>query len=135
MIFQDSDRSGNISFNGGWHLRFISLYNVLIYLYQNLKDCGSILQTGKMSSGILTEIVVVSMVTLAKGRFTEVSSGSIDGVELAEALRAFGYNLSPTVLGLVQVKYGMFHRIIHTSNIHLGYHRIRFLASRSITGL
>jgi peflin len=33
-------------------------------------------------------------------------SGSIDGAELANALRQFGYNLSPQLLTLVEKKYG-----------------------------
>lgn len=38
--------------------------------------------------------------------FDRDRSGSIDGSELADALRAFGYNLSPKVLQLIQIKYG-----------------------------
>jgi len=38
--------------------------------------------------------------------FDRDRSGAIDGHELAEALRSFGYNLSPAVLGLIQFKYG-----------------------------
>ena len=38
--------------------------------------------------------------------FDRDRSGSIDGVELAEALRSFGYNLPPSVLTLVEQKYG-----------------------------
>ncbi|KAH9901276.1 hypothetical protein C8Q73DRAFT_742864 [Cubamyces lactineus] len=37
--------------------------------------------------------------------FDRDRSGSIDGSELAEALRSFGYNLSPTLLSLVEQKY------------------------------
>jgi peflin len=34
-------------------------------------------------------------------------SGTIEGRELAEALRGFGFNLSPTILRLVEAKYGV----------------------------
>ena len=37
--------------------------------------------------------------------FDRDRSGSIDGVELAEALRSFGYNLPPNILTLVEQKY------------------------------
>ncbi|KAI0361976.1 EF-hand [Trametes cingulata] len=37
--------------------------------------------------------------------FDRDRSGSIDGAELAEALRSFGYNLSPTLLSLLEQKY------------------------------
>ena len=38
--------------------------------------------------------------------FDRDQSGSIEGRELAEALRSFGYNLSPPLLTLVEQKYG-----------------------------
>ena len=38
--------------------------------------------------------------------FDRDQSGSIDGHELAQALRSFGYNLSPFLLSLVEQKYG-----------------------------
>ncbi|GJJ12263.1 hypothetical protein Clacol_006504 [Clathrus columnatus] len=38
-------------------------------------------------------------------QFDRDSSGSIDGVELAAAFRSFGYNLSPTILMLLEQKY------------------------------
>ncbi|KAI0079972.1 EF-hand [Panus rudis PR-1116 ss-1] len=37
--------------------------------------------------------------------FDRDRSGSIDGHELASALRSFGYNLSPTLLSLIEQKY------------------------------
>ncbi|KAI0928818.1 hypothetical protein AcW1_005948 [Taiwanofungus camphoratus] len=37
--------------------------------------------------------------------FDKDRSGSIDGYELAEALRSFGYNLSPSILTLIEQKY------------------------------
>ncbi|GBE82346.1 hypothetical protein BKA93DRAFT_760590 [Sparassis latifolia] len=37
--------------------------------------------------------------------FDRDRSGSIDGHELAEALRSFGYNLSPNILTLIEQKY------------------------------
>jgi Ca2+-binding EF-hand superfamily protein len=38
--------------------------------------------------------------------FDRDNSGSIDGPELTEALRQFGYNLSPQLLTLLERKYG-----------------------------
>lgn len=38
--------------------------------------------------------------------FDRDRSGSIDGHELADALRNFGYNLSPIILQLLEQKYG-----------------------------
>ena len=38
--------------------------------------------------------------------FDRDRSGSIEGAELSEALRSFGYNLSPTLLSLLEAKYG-----------------------------
>ncbi|KAH9854116.1 hypothetical protein C2E23DRAFT_83898 [Lenzites betulinus] len=37
--------------------------------------------------------------------FDRDRSGSIEGAELSEALRSFGYNLSPTLLALLEQKY------------------------------
>ncbi|THH20370.1 hypothetical protein EW146_g978 [Bondarzewia mesenterica] len=37
--------------------------------------------------------------------FDKDRSGSIDGYELAEALRSFGYNLAPSILTLIEQKY------------------------------
>ena len=41
--------------------------------------------------------------------FDRDRSGSIDGHELADALRNFGYDLSPFLLQLLEQKYGMEH--------------------------
>lgn len=38
--------------------------------------------------------------------FDKDRSGTIDGYELAEALRSFGYNLAPSILTLIEQKYG-----------------------------
>jgi Ca2+-binding EF-hand superfamily protein len=38
--------------------------------------------------------------------FDRDRSGSIEGRELAESLRSFGYNLSPSILMLIEQKYG-----------------------------
>lgn len=38
-------------------------------------------------------------------QFDRDGSGSIDGAELSSALRSFGYNLSPTILMLLEQKY------------------------------
>ena len=39
-------------------------------------------------------------------RFDRDRSGSIDGRELTDALRSFGYNLSPVLLTSIEHKYG-----------------------------
>jgi len=39
--------------------------------------------------------------------FDRDQSGTIDGTELAAALRQFGYNLSPTLLSLLEQKYAV----------------------------
>ena len=38
--------------------------------------------------------------------FDRDHSGSIEGADLSEALRSFGYNLSPVLLSLLEAKYG-----------------------------
>lgn len=38
--------------------------------------------------------------------FDRDQSGSIEGTELAAALRQFGYSLNPTLLSLIEQKYG-----------------------------
>lgn len=38
--------------------------------------------------------------------FDRDGSGTIDGHELANALRNFGYNLSPTLMAMLEQKYG-----------------------------
>jgi Ca2+-binding EF-hand superfamily protein len=43
--------------------------------------------------------------------FDRDRSGSIEGAELAEALRSFGYNLSPPLLALIEHKYGKQNRL------------------------
>ena len=45
--------------------------------------------------------------------FDRDQSGSIEGRELAEALRSFGYNLSPPLLMLIEQKYGGFFTYFH----------------------
>jgi Ca2+-binding EF-hand superfamily protein len=41
--------------------------------------------------------------------FDKDRSGTIDGHELAEALRSFGYRLAPSLLTLIEQKYGKPH--------------------------
>jgi peflin len=38
--------------------------------------------------------------------FDRDHSGSIEGRELSEALKSFGYRLSPALLNLIELKYG-----------------------------
>ena len=40
--------------------------------------------------------------------FDRDRSGSIDGDELSQALGSFGYKLSPTILTLIEHKYGVY---------------------------
>ena len=47
--------------------------------------------------------------------FDRDNSGSIDGGELSEALRQFGYNLSPQLLVLLERKYGAYHLHLFSS--------------------
>ena len=51
--------------------------------------------------------------------FDRDNSGSIDGGELSEALRQFGYNLSPQLLVLLERKYGAYHLHPSPSTRHL----------------
>ena len=56
--------------------------------------------------------------------FDRDGSGTIDGHELADALRNFGYNLSPTLMSMLEQKYG---------KLRLGLHAMsksRFLTRR-----
>ena len=43
--------------------------------------------------------------------FDKDRSGTIDGHELAEALRSFGYRLAPSLLTLIEQKYGKPHGV------------------------
>jgi hypothetical protein len=58
--------------------------------------------------------------------FDRDRSGSIEGRELAEALRNFGYNLSPPLLTLVEQKYGKIAKFVlcHRSAQHTSPSRI-----------
>ena|ERR1700733_14223436 len=49
-------------------------------------------------------------------------SGSIEGAELSNALRQFGYNLSPPLLQLVLRKYGEPHYLLLVSQLSLFSH-------------
>ena len=91
--WQDTDRSGTIGFNGsspcckeaqarradGFH----AIHAEFVGLWKYIQDWQNVFR-----------------------HFDRDRSGSIDGSELAEALRSFGYNLSPTLLSLVEQKYG-----------------------------
>ena len=50
--------------------------------------------------------------------FDRDQSGTIDGTELAAALRQFGYNLNPTLLMLLEQKYGKASNLV-TSRLDL----------------
>lgn len=43
--------------------------------------------------------------------FDQDHSGSIDGAELAQAIRQFGFNLSPNLLSLLEQKYCALFRV------------------------
>ena len=77
---------------------------------QNSPGFGSISPIGRESLDTLTSVrVVISVNDLPRRFLLEYEtdgSGSIDGHELANALRSFGYNLTPPILSLIEQKYG-----------------------------
>ncbi|KAJ3881900.1 hypothetical protein F5051DRAFT_320911 [Lentinula edodes] len=77
MSIFDTDRSGTIGFNEA------SPSTLFAGLWKYIKDWQNVFR-----------------------HFDRDRSGSIDGVELREALSQFGYQLSPQLLDLVQRKYG-----------------------------
>jgi peflin len=91
-IDQDTDRSGTIGFNEVRFWSFLTTAHATLNLsritqfaglWKYIKDWQNVFR-----------------------HFDRDRSGSIDGQELAEALRQFGYNLSPPLLQLVERKYG-----------------------------
>ena len=91
--WQDTDRSGTIGFNGsspcckeaqarradGFH----AIHAEFVGLWKYIQDWQNVFR-----------------------HFDRDRSGSIEGAELSEALRSFGYNLSPMLLSLLEQKYG-----------------------------
>ena len=84
---QDVDRSGTINFNGTCHTLLISINLIRITefagLWKYISDWQNVFR-----------------------HFDQDRSGSIEGRELADALRSFGYTLSPHLLSLIERKYG-----------------------------
>ncbi|KAI0709079.1 hypothetical protein C8Q76DRAFT_695399 [Earliella scabrosa] len=90
MSIFDTDRSGTIGFNG-----------------KSLTSSPACLPAGRREpksqfAGLWKYIQDWQNVFR---HFDRDRSGSIDGAELSEALRSFGYNLSPTLLSLLEQKY------------------------------
>lgn len=97
LLMKDTDRSGTIGFAG--------------------KEDASeslpwrILRTGPIEFAGLWKYIA-DWQNVFK-HFDRDRSGSIDGHELAQALRSFGYTLSPFILSLVEQKYGRLFFEIH----------------------
>jgi len=103
----DSDRSGSITVNelqsalvnGNWSKFDLDTVKMLMNIFDTDRS-GSI--GFKEFSGLWKYIADWQNVFR---HFDSDHSGSIEGRELAEALRSFGYNLSPPLLTLVEHKY------------------------------
>ncbi len=86
---KDTDRSGTINYTGMKSIcdstHTISLYLPLEFagLWKYITDWQNVFR-----------------------HFDRDRSGSIEGRELAEALKSFGYSLSPQLLALIENKYG-----------------------------
>jgi Ca2+-binding EF-hand superfamily protein len=57
--------------------------------------------------------------------FDRDRSGSIDGHELSQALGSFGYKLSPTILALIEQKYG---KIPASASVKVFVYHVVFLS-------
>lgn len=88
---QDTDRSGTIGFSGA--------LQHIVTICENLS-----LTTLSEFAGLWKYIEDWQRVFR---HFDRDASGSIDGHELASALKNFGYNLSPALLSLIEQKYCM----------------------------
>jgi len=103
----DTDRSGSITVNelqtalvnGNWSKFDLDTVKMLMNIFDTDRS-GSIGFTE--FSGLWKYIADWQNVFR---HFDRDQSGSIEGRELAEALRSFGYNLSPPLLMLVEQKY------------------------------
>jgi len=106
----DTDRSGHISvhelqkalINGDWSPFDLDTCKLLMSIFDTDRS-GSI--GFNEFSGLWKYIKDWQGVFR---HFDKDRSGSIDGAELQAALKQFGYNLSPTMLQLVEKKYDMF---------------------------
>ncbi|KAI0053842.1 EF-hand, partial [Auriscalpium vulgare] len=103
----DSDRSGSISVNelqaalvnGNWSRFDLDTVKMLMNIFDTDRN-GTI--------GFAEFSGLWKYITDWQGvfrHFDKDRSGSIDGYELSEALRSFGYNLSPSILTLIEQKY------------------------------
>ncbi|RDX56896.1 EF-hand, partial [Polyporus arcularius HHB13444] len=106
----DTDRSGAISVtelqaalvNGNWTRFDLDTVKMLMSIFDTDRS-GTIGFNGKSQfSGLWKYIQDWQNVFR---HFDRDRSGSIEGAELSEALRSFGYNLSPTLLSLLEQKY------------------------------
>ncbi|KAJ7197167.1 hypothetical protein GGX14DRAFT_552439 [Mycena pura] len=129
LLFQyfsavDQDRSGSISvtelqaalINGNWTRFDLDTVKMLMGIFDT-DNSGTIDFKGGQASVILS-LVLYSNASEFSGLWKYISdwqnvfvhfdrdgSGSIEGSELQQALKSFGYNLSPTLLTLVERKY------------------------------
>lgn len=88
ILLQDTDRSGTINFQGTFtnnHIPLLAEPNSLEFagLWKYISDWQNVFR-----------------------HFDRDRSGSIEGRELSEALKSFGYGLSPSLLTLIEHKYG-----------------------------
>lgn len=103
----DADRSGSISVNelqaalvnGNWSRFDLDTVKMLMNIFDT--DRSGTIGFAEFS-GLWKYISDWQNVFR---HFDKDRSGSIDGYELAEALRSFGYNLSPSILTLIEQKY------------------------------
>lgn len=97
MSIFDVDRSGTIGFNefaGLWqYVKDWQGYDIVSY---------NIVPTFGTDEHVFLLVMMYSVFR----HFDADRSGSIEGSELSNALRQFGYNLSPPLLQLVLAKYG-----------------------------
>jgi len=104
----DTDRSGNITvhelqkalINGDWTPFDLDTVKLLMSIFDT--DRSGTIGFNEFS-GLWKYIKDWQNVFR---HFDRDGSGSIDGRELSEALRQFGYNLAPPLLALVERKYG-----------------------------
>ncbi|KAF8516909.1 hypothetical protein BU17DRAFT_92271 [Hysterangium stoloniferum] len=109
----DADHSGSITVrelqralvNGNWtskHIHVLST-NILAWMLMNIFDVD---RSGTISFNEFSGLwKYISDWQNVFKNFDRDGSGTIDGQELATALRSFGYNLSPFILSLIEQKY------------------------------
>ena len=97
---QDTDRSGTIAFN-----EFVGLFKYIGEWQTCVGIVFSCLSCSAFHDAALTPPHTAYLFSVFR-HFDTDRSGTIDGQELSNALRQFGYNLNPHLLSLVEQKYG-----------------------------